>query len=276
MLLSTPPSLAPASYWDVQANNWAFDYNSYYATYGYPAAGSAPSAPGASSSAGYPSMYPQAQPSAGYYTPSGGAGAPGPSAAAAGAPGTADDGGKPRKDKKPAAGPKDAEGNPLAGSLQRGQKRTTVIKSGPDGVYEDPTLLEWDPAHKRLFVGDLGNDVTDAVLSQAFQKYASFSRARVVRKKHDNKSRGYGFVAFANPEDYLKAWKEMNGKYIGSRPCRLKAADSHIEKKDIGYRQDKILANNVKHAEFKSKYKMGGAIGGTLRRHGVGKAWAAK
>lgn len=97
-----------------------------------------------------------------------------------------------------------------------------------------------------------------------------------MRKKTDFKSKGFGFVAFADPEDYLKAWKEMNGKYIGSRPCRLKAAESNIEQKNIGYRQDRILANNVKHQEFKAKYKMGGAIGGQLRRHGVGKAWASK
>lgn len=61
-------------------------------------------------------------------------------------------------------------------------------------------------------MGDLGNDVSDATLSQAFQKYPSFSKARVVRKKSDSKSKGYGFVAFADPEDFLKAWKEMDGE----------------------------------------------------------------
>ena len=65
-------------------------------------------------------------------------------------------------------------------------------------------------AHKRLFIGDLGNDVSDAVLQASFARYPSFSKARVVRKK-DGKSRGYGFVAFADPKDFLKAWKEMEG-----------------------------------------------------------------
>lgn len=142
--------------------------------------------------------------------------------------------------------------------------------------HQDPTLLEWDPSHKRLFVGDLGNDVTDGLLTSAFQKYPSFVKARVIRKKLDGKARGYGFVSFSNPEDYLRAWKEMNGRYIGSRPCRLKAAESSVEAKSIGYRQDRKLAENVKHEAFKAKYQMGGAVGGTLRRHGVGKAWASK
>lgn len=279
---------APFYYWDAQANNWAFDYASYNAAYGYPQQQPAPSA---STVGGYPSS---ATAATGYYqtAPSSYAAAPntsygqsysstgavgGPSTSryppAGGATSTASSSSKPAKQ---LPGAKDANGNPLAGSLKRGETRTTVIKAHPQGTYEDPTLLEWNPDHKRLFVGDLGNDVTDSILQQAFEKYPSFSKAKVIKRKHDQKAKGYGFVSFANPEDYLKAWKEMNGKYIGSRPCRLKAAESSIEAKDIGYRQDKMLANNVKHAEFKLKYKMGGAVGGNLRRHGVGKAWAAK
>ncbi|CAO1631100.1 unnamed protein product [Jaminaea pallidilutea] len=262
---SSSDPYAPFYYWDATANNWAFDYNGYYATYGYPqqqqqqsyAAGQAyPSASSGPSRSAQQSIYNPGTASS--------------SSATAGPSNTE------TKPKKPKAGPKDAEGNPLAGNLKRGEHRTTVVRSGPDGIYEDASLLEWDPTHKRLFVGDLGNDVNDAMLTQAFQKYASFSKAKVIRKKADNKARGYGFVSFANPEDYLKAWKEMNGKYIGSRPCRLKAAETKVDSKEIGYRQDRMLANNVKHEEFKQKYRMGGAIGGTLRRHNVGKAWASK
>lgn len=266
------------SYWDAQANNWAFDYNSYYATYGYPQQRQGGPSSSAYGSYAGPSTSQYGAPA---YNDPGLAYATAGSAAAAAAQGshsshTAGAEGTDSKPKKALPGAKDAEGKPLAGSLQRGEHRTTVLREGVNGVYEDPTLLEWDPSHKRLFVGDLGNDVTDQMLSQAFEKYASFSKARVVRRKHDHKSKGYGFVAFANPEDYLKAWKEMNGRYIGSRPCRLKAAEVNVEAKKIGYRQDKMLANTVKHEEFKAKYKMGGAIGGTLRRHGVGKAWASK
>lgn len=36
----------------------------------------------------------------------------------------------------------------------------------------------------------------------------------MVRNKFDMKSKGYGFVAFSDPEDFLKAWKEMNGKFL--------------------------------------------------------------
>ena len=39
----------------------------------------------------------------------------------------------------------------------------------------------------RLFVGDLSNDVSDDVLSNAFNKYASFQKARVIRDRLSQK-----------------------------------------------------------------------------------------
>ena len=86
----------------------------------------------------------------------------------------------------------------------------------------------------RLFVGDLSNDVSDDVLANAFNKYSSFTKARVIRDRLSQKvsvncefvgclpdfipgQAKYGFVAFSDPEDFLKAWKEMDGKSAQSR-----------------------------------------------------------
>ncbi|KAF3985679.1 hypothetical protein FT663_05202 [Candidozyma haemuli var. vulneris] len=84
---------------------------------------------------------------------------------------------------------------------------------------------KWNPKHFRLFVGNLGPDATDELLIAAFAKYASMSKARVV-KDHKGENRGYGFVAFEKADDYLQAFKEMNGKYVGQRPVQLKRAES--------------------------------------------------
>lgn len=64
----------------------------------------------------------------------------------------------------------------------------------------------------RLFAGDLGNEVTDELLTKTFSKYPSFLKAKVVRDKRTQKSKGYGFISFAEPDDFARAWKEMNGK----------------------------------------------------------------
>jgi RNA recognition motif-containing protein len=74
----------------------------------------------------------------------------------------------------------------------------------------------------RIFVGDLGNEVNDDCLTKAFVKYASFAKAKVVRDKKSNKSKGFGFVSLLDPMDFAQAMREMNGKYIGNRPCKLK------------------------------------------------------
>ncbi|CAH8447361.1 unnamed protein product [Dicrocoelium dendriticum] len=77
----------------------------------------------------------------------------------------------------------------------------------------------------RIFCGDLGNEVSDDTLARAFNQYASFTKARVVRDKRTGKSRGYGFVSFSDPADFTRAMREMNGKYVGNRPIKLKRSD---------------------------------------------------
>jgi len=92
------------------------------------------------------------------------------------------------------------------GKLAKGGKRTTVLRKGAGTVYEDQTLLEWNPGENymsyhsrtmltlclawfRLFVGDLSNDVSDDVLANAFNKYTSFTKARVIRDRLSGKVR---------------------------------------------------------------------------------------
>lgn len=71
----------------------------------------------------------------------------------------------------------------------------------------------------------MGNEVNDDLLARAFQKYPSFQRAKVVRDKRTSKSKGYGFVSFKDSNDYLKAMREMDGKYVGNRPIKLRKSN---------------------------------------------------
>ncbi|KAF8528951.1 hypothetical protein BU17DRAFT_80105 [Hysterangium stoloniferum] len=137
------------------------------------------------------------------------------------------------------------------GKVAKGGKRTTVLRKGAGKVWEDQTLLEWDPKWFRLFVGDLSNDVSDDVLANAFNKYTSFTKARVIRDRLSQKAK-YGFVAFSDPEDFLKAWKEMDGKYVGNRPVKLKKADAAaIRPVEIGHRKAKQLEKERKNNRHK-------------------------
>lgn len=75
-------------------------------------------------------------------------------------------------------------------------KQKTVVRSGGGQTWQDPSLLEWDPAHFRIFVGNLAGEVTDESLLKSFGKYPSLQKARVVRDKRTTKSKGYGGFDF--------------------------------------------------------------------------------
>jgi hypothetical protein len=112
-------------------------------------------------------------------------------------------------------------------------KILTVVRQDGGQVWDDASLLEWDPSHFRLFVGDLAGEVTDITLYKAFSKYPTLVKVKVIRDKKTDKSKGFGFVSFTDPDDFLKSWKEMNGKYIGSHPIKLRKATTELKPKVV-------------------------------------------
>ncbi|XP_035989218.1 RNA-binding protein 42 isoform X1 [Fundulus heteroclitus] len=129
----------------------------------------------------------------------------------------------------------------------RSEKVKKCIRIAAGTTWEDPSLLEWESDDFRIFCGDLGNEVNDDILARAFSRYPSFLKAKVVRDKRTGKTKGYGFVSFKDPNDYVRAMREMNGKYVGSRPIKLRKSmwkDRNIdvvrkkqkEKKKLGLR----------------------------------------
>ena len=104
---------------------------------------------------------------------------------------------------------------------EKKKHRKSLRKAGSE-VWQDPTLEEWPDNDYRIFVGDLGNEVNDEHLYNAFRKYTSIYKAKVVTDKKTGKTKGYGFVSLGSEDDYIRAMREMNGKYIGNRPIRLK------------------------------------------------------
>ncbi|KAI9886235.1 MAG: hypothetical protein M1823_001970 [Watsoniomyces obsoletus] len=141
-------------------------------------------------------------------------------------------------------------------------KEKTVVRSGGGQTWTDSTLLEWDPAHFRLFVGNLAGEVTDESLLKAFARYPSVQKGRVVRDKRTTKSKGYGFVSFSDGDEYFQAAKEMQGKYIGSHPVLLRRSTTEIRPVAPQDKKGKHGKKGASHA--------GGAGGGGGARTGAG------
>jgi RNA recognition motif-containing protein len=108
-------------------------------------------------------------------------------------------------------------------NLNKRKKKT--LRKAADQAWVDPSMEDWNENDFRIFCGNMGNEVSDEVLANAFKKYPSFSRARVVRDKKTLKSKGFGFVSLLNVDDYIRAMREMQGKYVGNRPITLKRSD---------------------------------------------------
>ena len=68
----------------------------------------------------------------------------------------------------------------------------------------------------------MGNEVTEQILENTFSKYKSFAKCKVIRDKKTEKSKGFAFVSLLEKHDYVRAMKELDGKYVGNRPIKLK------------------------------------------------------
>ncbi|KAM7497186.1 hypothetical protein LguiA_021600 [Lonicera macranthoides] len=90
------------------------------------------------------------------------------------------------------------------------------------------------PEHS-IFVGDLAPDVTDYLLQETFRaQFPSVRGAKVVTDPNTGRSKGYGFVKFADEMERDRAMSEMNGVYCSTRPMRISAA---TPKKTTGFQQ---------------------------------------
>eukprot|EP01022_Parablepharisma_sp_SALTPOND_P016681 TRINITY_DN2500_c0_g2_i1.p3 TRINITY_DN2500_c0_g2~~TRINITY_DN2500_c0_g2_i1.p3 ORF type:complete len:199 (-),score=24.10 TRINITY_DN2500_c0_g2_i1:3289-3885(-) len=126
------------------------------------------------------------------------------------------------------------------------KRKEKCMRKAAGEIWVDPTLDEWPENDYRIFCGNLGNEVSDEVLANAFRKYSSFQKAKVVRDKRTGKSKGFGFISIGTVEDYIRAMKEMDGKYVGNRPVKLSKSNW----------KDRALVggkSQVQQAKFKKK-----------------------
>ena len=107
-----------------------------------------------------------------------------------------------------------ASGNDSEVRVHNGkQQKAVCVRRAAGKIWFDETLDEWPKDDFRIFAGDLGNEVTDDTLANAFRKYPSFQKAKVIRDRRSQKTKGFGFVSFGNPEDMIRALKEVDEKF---------------------------------------------------------------
>lgn len=77
---------------------------------------------------------------------------------------------------------------------------------------------------KKLFVGSLSWNVTDETLREAFARFGDVTEAKVITDRETGRSRGFGFVTFADAQEAANAISGMDGKEIDGRAVKVNEA----------------------------------------------------
>jgi len=76
----------------------------------------------------------------------------------------------------------------------------------------------------KLFVGSLSWNTDDRGLEEAFSRFGEVTDAKVITDRETGRSRGFGFVTFADASAAQKAVQEMNGSELDGRNLNVDIA----------------------------------------------------
>jgi RNA recognition motif-containing protein len=77
---------------------------------------------------------------------------------------------------------------------------------------------------KKLCVGGLSGDTKDEGLRQAFASYGEITEAKVITDRDTGRSRGFGFVTFAQDDDAKTAISKMDGTNLDGKTIKVNEA----------------------------------------------------
>ncbi len=77
---------------------------------------------------------------------------------------------------------------------------------------------------KKLYVGGLSYDTTEATLKETFAQAGTVETAVVITDRMSGRSKGFGFVEMSSDEEAKKAIELLNGKEIDGRSVTVNEA----------------------------------------------------
>jgi RNA recognition motif-containing protein len=83
---------------------------------------------------------------------------------------------------------------------------------------------------KKLYVGNLGFDVTDKDLEAVFTQAGVCESVAVITDKFSGQSRGFGFVEMSSNAEAQKAIQQFNGQDLKGRAIKVNEARDREER----------------------------------------------
>jgi cold-inducible RNA-binding protein len=86
----------------------------------------------------------------------------------------------------------------------------------------------------KLFVGGLAWATTDDSLRDCFSAYGEVTDAKVITDRETGRSRGFGFVTFAESDNASEAKDALNGQDLDGRAIRVDSATERKPRREGG------------------------------------------
>ena len=97
------------------------------------------------------------------------------------------------------------------------------------GAGQVERLEERNVMSKKLFVGSLSWGTDDQGLCTAFERFGDVTDAKVITDRDSGRSRGFGFVTFADDTAADQAIEQMHGATLDGRTLNVnEAQDSSL------------------------------------------------
>ena len=77
---------------------------------------------------------------------------------------------------------------------------------------------------KKLFVGGVSWDTTEDGLRKAFEPFGEVTEAKIITDRDTGRSRGFGFVTFADAANAMAAISKMDGTELDGKTIRVNEA----------------------------------------------------
>merc|ERR1719273_1752551 len=87
-----------------------------------------------------------------------------------------------------------------------------------------------DKGPMRLYVGSLHFNITEDMLQGIFEPFGKIQSIQLIMDPETGRSKGYGFISYAEADDAKKALEQMNGFELAGRAMKV----GHVTERSDG------------------------------------------
>ena len=88
---------------------------------------------------------------------------------------------------------------------------------------------------RKLYVGNLGYDVSSSDLEQMFSQHGKVDSAQVIEDRSTGQSKGFGFIEMGSDNEAQTAISALNGQDHGGRALTVNEAKPRAPRSGGGY-----------------------------------------